>query len=134
MTKDTHFRTALWTTRYNRWIDNKDYEDVQRIGEDYWYYAEVRDATKTDEDRICPWCSVVPAGGRGSAVERSYREHDGDERNFKKGEIIVREQFSQTSFKTYHPRCFVLKLREVQLEFKEGLDFLTHYVRTGELV
>lgn len=133
-------KEPLWVTRYNRHINNIPFSEVQKIGEDYWYYSIIQEATKTDEDRTCPWCSINPPGSINMYIHDTtdnttllYRPHDGDERNFKKGDVVIREQFSNTNFTTYHLSCMVLKLRLIQIEFEDGLNRLEN-IAQGELI
>jgi|TARA_B110000467_G_scaffold27755_1_gene25003 hypothetical protein len=131
-------KDVIWTTVYNRSINNASHDDIQRIGDSYWYYSEVRTATVSDEDRVCPWCSVAPAGGLRYSMGGSslYTAHSGDTRNFKKGDIVIREQFSHTNFTTYHPACSLLKMREIQIEFESGIQKIEDIVKdthNGEL-
>lgn len=133
-------RDVIWTTIYNRHVNNASHDDIQKIGDSYWYYSEIRSATAADEDRTCPWCSVTPAGSGSyyspSGERVAYRPHEGDTRNFKKNDIVIREQFSHTNFVTYHPACSLLKMREIKIEFEQGIQKIEDVVRdlnNGEL-
>ena len=134
-------RDVIWTTIYNRHVNNASHDDIQKIGDSYWYYSEIRTATAADEDRTCPWCSVMPAGNQrynhtDTLTVPHYQAHDGDTRNFKKGDIVMREQFSQSNFVTYHPECSLLKMREIKIEFEIGIQKIEDIVRdlnNGEL-
>ena len=92
--------------------------NISRINLDWgrWKYMEVRYATQVDQDsRTCEWC---------------LEEHPNSEvESFRKGNIVVREQFSNQDFKTLHMICAVDKIESLKTSLQLGQDKLLEIIR-----
>lgn len=84
-----------------------------------WKWMEVRIATNTDKDgRRCEWC-----------ISHHNLNKNDNATMFAKGDIVVREQFSQTDFRTLHMRCALEKITSLQDALQDGKERLQTYIR-----
>ena len=91
---------------------------LSRVNVDWgrWKYMEVRYATQVDQDsRRCEWCS----SGEDTDVFES----------FTKGNVVIREQFSNQDFKTLHMQCAVDKIEAIKRDIRAGQEKLVEIIR-----
>jgi len=119
---------------YIRWQDKKEYLDILRKNYN-WMYMEVRFATKADEERECKWCRekldqyevIADKYGRTTPPD-DYIEIN----EFRKGDVVIREQTTTTGFDTLHIDCAQEKLAAIRESIARGEDTLHSLIIASE--
>jgi len=102
---------------YIPWKWKEEFSNLLTKDNGRWRYMEIKIATKADEDRECKRCK--------ENHEEAYKKNP---KPFKKGTVVIREQFSQQDFTTLHPQCSIQKINKIKEELNTASDRLMRLI------